>query len=174
MTLSEEHDRKMLDILPKEKLFDLFFMHIRNLWRVDGLYFLGIERRFGTDAATEIDAECWKIMGKLEARELKEMLGIKEINPSSLLEMLRCTSWALYQTKKEARKTKTSVIFRITACKIQDARVGKGLDVFPCKKVRFGYLKSFAEELNPKIEVVCKSCPPEKKEGAWCDWEFKF
>jgi hypothetical protein len=174
MILSEEQDRKMLASLPKEKLFDIFFMHIRNLWRVDGLYFLGIEKRFGTDSATEIDAECWKIVGKLEARELKEMLGIKEINSSSLLEMLRSTSWALYQTKKGTEKTKTSVIFRVTECKIQDARVGKGLDVFPCKKVRFDYLKSFAEELNPKIEVVCKSCPPDKKGGVWCEWEFKF
>jgi hypothetical protein len=171
--LSEEQDRKMLSSAPKEKLLDLFFLHIRNLWRVDGLYFLRIEEEFGTDAATEIDANCWKLMGKIEARELKEALEVKEVDLSSLLKILRSTSWALYQTKKEIDVTKTSIVFRVTECKIQETRVRKGLDIFPCKQVRFGYLKSFAEELNPKIEVICKSCPTDKKaDGFWCEWEF--
>jgi len=175
MILSEEQDHKMLSRVPKEKLLDLFFLHIRNLWRIDGLYFLGIEEKFGTNAATEIDANCWKLMGKIEARELRETFGIKRNDLSSLLEILRNTSWALYQTKKEINVTKTSVVFRVTECRIQEARIRKGFGIFPCKQVRFGYLKSFAEELNPKIEVVCKVCPPDKKaEGFWCEWEFKL
>lgn len=175
MILSEEQDRKMLSSMSKEKLLDLFFLHVKNLWRIDGLYFLGIEERFDTKAATEIDANCWKLMGKIEARELKEVLGIRENDLPSLLEILRNTSWALYQTKKEINVKKSSVVFRVTECKIQEARIRKGLDIFPCKQVRFGYLKSFAEELNPKIEVVCKVCPPDKKtEDTWCEWEFKL
>lgn len=175
MLLSEEQDRKMLDGISKEKLLDLFFLHIKNLWRVDGLYFLGIEEKFGTEAATDIDAGCWKIMGKIEARELKETLKVKEVTPFTLLEILRNTSWALYQLEKEIEVKTSSVVFKVTKCRIQDARIHKELDVFPCKTVRFGYLKSFAEELNPKIEVVCRSCPPEKKtEKAWCEWEFKL
>lgn len=175
MILSEKQDRKMLSSMPEEKLPDLFFLHIRNLWRIDGLYFLGIEEKFGTNVATEIDANCWKLMGKIEARELKEVLGIKENDLSSLLKILRNTSWALYQTKKEIVTAKTSVVFRVTECRIQEARIRKGLDVFPCKPVRFGYLKSFAEEFNPKIEVVCRVCPPDKKtEDFWCEWEFKL
>jgi len=175
MILSEEQDRKMLGSVSKEKLFDLFFLHIRNLWRVDGLYFLGIEEKFGTNAATEIDANCWKLMGKIEARELKEVLGIKENDLQSLLKILRNTSWALYQTKKEIDITKTSIVFKVLECRIQEVRIRKRLGIFPCKQVRFGYLKSFAEELNPKIEVVCKVCPPDKKtKDFWCEWEFKL
>lgn len=175
MILCEEQDRKMLSGMPKDKLLDLFFLHIRNLWRVDGLYFLGIEEKFGADFATEIDSNCWKLMGKTEARELKEALGIKETDLPSLLEILRNTSWALYQTKKEIYVTKTSIAFRVKECRVQEVRIRKGLRVFPCKQVRFGYLKSFAEELNPQIEVVCKSCPPDSKaEDFWCEWEFKL
>ena len=175
MILSEKQDRKMLSSMPKEKLLDLFFLHVKNLWRIDGLYFLGIEEKFGTKATTEIDANCWKLMGKIEARGLKETLGIRENNLPSLLEILRNTSWALYQTRKEINVKKSNVIFRVTECRIQEARIRKGLDIFPCKHVRFGYLKSFAEELNPKIEVVCKVCPPDKKiENVWCEWEFKL
>jgi len=53
-------DREMLAKMPIEKLLDFFFLQIRNLWRVDGLYFLGIEKKFGTEAATEIDAGVWE------------------------------------------------------------------------------------------------------------------
>jgi len=175
MNLGTEQDHVMLNAMSKQKLLDLFFLHIRNLWRVDGLYFLGIEEKFGTDAATQIDANCWKLMGKLEARSLKNIFGFKEIDVVSLLNLLKNTSWALDQANKEVEIAENRGIFRVTKCRTQETRIGKGLDVFPCKKVRFGYLKSFAEELNPKIEVVCKVCPPGKRpEGTWCEWEFRL
>jgi hypothetical protein len=175
MNRGTEQDREMLKAMPKDKLLDLFFLHIRNLWRVDGLYFLGIEEKFGTDAATQIDADCWKIMGKLEARELKKIFGSKEIDVASLLNHLKNTSWALDQDSKEIEVSKNRAIFRVTNCRTQETRIRKGLSVFPCKKVRFGYLKSFAEEMNPKIEVVCKVCPPGKRpQGIWCEWEFRL
>jgi len=50
-------DRNMLAKMSKEKLLDYFFLQIRNLWRVDGLYFLGIEKKFGTEPATVIVLE---------------------------------------------------------------------------------------------------------------------
>ncbi|MCK4435967.1 hypothetical protein KAU87_04060, partial [Candidatus Bathyarchaeota archaeon] len=78
MSWPTNQDLIMLRKLPREKLLELFFLQVKNLWRVDGLYFLGIEKQFGTEAATEIDSDCWKIMGKIEARELKEKLAIKE------------------------------------------------------------------------------------------------
>jgi len=174
MNRGTQQDREMLNAMPKEKLLDLFFLHINNLWRVDGLYFLGIEEKFGTDAATQIDANCWRVMGKLEARELKDVFGFKEIDVPSLLSLLRNTSWALDQDSKEVEVAENRGVFRVTKCRTQVTRIRKGLDVFPCKKVRFDYLKSFAEELNPKIEVVCKICPPgQRPEGIWCEWEFR-
>ena len=50
-----------------------------------------------------------------------------------------------------------------------------GLDEFECKPVRFGFLKSFAKEFNPNIEVICNVCPPDKHpEDLWCEWEFSL
>lgn len=77
--LDETRDREMLLQMPIDKLLNVLFLHIRNLWRVDGLYFQGIEKSFGTEAATEIDANCWKILAKIEARDLKETLGMKKL-----------------------------------------------------------------------------------------------
>lgn len=175
MSWPTKEDIEMLNKLPKEKLYELFFQQIKNLWRVDGLYFLGIEERFGTDAATFVDADCWRVMGKLEARELKAFLGVKEPTLSALIETLKHTSWALYQTGKEAEVSEEKAVFRVTDCRTQKTRIEKGLKEFPCKQVRFDYLKSFAETFNPKVKVTCRVCPPGKHtEKCWCEWEFRL
>ncbi len=118
-----EQDRAMLRNLPKEKLLDLFFFHIRNLWRVDGLYFLGIEKEFGTEAATRIDVGCWKLMGRIEARNLKEMLGAEERNITSFMYLLRNTSWVLDQRNKRIEVAKTRGVLRVTDCRTQKTRI---------------------------------------------------
>jgi len=168
-------DREMLAKMPKETLLDLFSMQIRNVWRVDGLYFLGIEEKFGTDAATEIDTNCWKVLGKLEARELKTLLKTEKNGIPSLLHALRNTSWSLYQEEKQVETSPRKGSYRVTRCKIQEARLSKSLGVFPCRNVRFSYLKSFVEEFNPDIEVKCQVAPPaERPKGVWCEWEFSL
>lgn len=173
MNKVQDLDRKMLQELPQEKLLDVFFMHVRNIWRVDGLYFLGIERQFGTEAATRIDADCWRLMGKLEARELTKLLDIENRDVAALLQVLRNTSWSLYQEEKEIDALPTRGIYRVTKCRTQETRMRKGLGEFPCKNVRFSYLNSFVTEFNSKIRVTCRICPPDKhSRNVWCEWEF--
>jgi len=168
-----KEDYEMLKKTPKETLLNLFFMHIRNIWRADGLYFQGIEQRFGTEAAAEIDTGCWKVLGRLEARELKNLLQIEKNDIPAFMHVLRNTSWSLYQEEKQTEASPSKGLYRVTKCRIQETRVSKALGVFPCKNVRFSYLKSFAEEFNPNIEVKCQTAPPEKRPtGVWCQWEF--
>ncbi|HDD69818.1 hypothetical protein CW667_02385 [Candidatus Bathyarchaeota archaeon] len=169
-------DREMLVKMPMEKLLDFFFLQIRNLWRVDGLYFLGIEKKFGTDAATEIDAGVWEIMAKIEAKSLRKVFQVGE-NPDipTIIELLQKSSWALDQPFKTFEVSDKRATLSIDRCRTQEARLKKGLSEFPCKKVRFGYLKNFAKTLNPKVEVNCLVCPPDKHpKDLWCKWEFKL
>ncbi len=169
-------DREMLVKMPMEKLLDFFFLQIRNLWRVDGLYFLGIEKKFGTDAATEIDAGVWEIMAKIEAKSLRKVFQVGE-NPDvpTIMELLQKSSWALDQPFKTFEVSDKRATLSIDRCRTQEARLKKGLSEFPCKKVRFGYLKNFAKTLNPKVEVNCLVCPPDKHpKDLWCKWEFKL
>ena len=169
-------DREMLAKMSMEKLLNLFFLQIRNLWRVDGLYFLGIEKKFGTEAATEIDAGVWEAMAQIEAKSLQRMFNVGE-NPdiSTIMKLLRKSSWALDQPFKAIEVSDKRAILSIGRCKTQEARLRKGLCEFPCKKVRFGYLKNFAKTLNQKVEVNCLVCPPdEHPKDLWCKWEFKL
>jgi hypothetical protein len=158
---------------PKEKIKDLLLMHIRNVWTEDGLYFLGIEKRFGTAAAIEIDREVWAVMGKLEARRIKKAMNIKDNDINSLLTALRYTTWLLDLENKEYELEKNRLIIRNTNCRVQKTRIEKGLGEFNCKPVRSGFLSSFVGEFNPKIKLKCNVCPPdEHPEYLFCEWEF--
>ena len=174
--LGNVEDRNMLSKMPIEKLRDFFFLQIRNLWRVDGLYFLGIEKKFGTEAATEIDAGVWEAMAQIEAKRLQRMFNVGE-NPDvpTIVELLRRSSWALDQPFKTVEVSDMRAVLSIDRCRTQETRLSKGLSEFPCKKVRFGYLKNFAKALNPKVEVNCLVCPPDKHpKDLWCKWEFRM
>lgn len=175
MSVLQAEDRRMLKEMPIERLLDLFLLHIRNLWRVDGLYFLGIEDKFGTDAATEIDADCWKFMGRVEARDLKRVLGIEKSDLNSFMKALRNTSWSLDQREVETELAEHKAVYQVNTCGTQLTRTHRGLGIFPCKKVRLGYLESFAQEFSPNIKVICEFCPPdERPEGVWCRWRFEL
>ncbi|MFX1521063.1 MAG: DUF6125 family protein [Promethearchaeota archaeon] len=167
-------DREMLTEMSTEQLLDFLFLQIRNLWRVDGLYFLGIEEKFGTKAATIIDSEVWQIMAKIEAKSLRSMFQVGEnVDVSTIMSLLQKSSWALDQPFKVVEVNHTQAILSVERCRTQEARLTKDLGEFPCKEVRFGYLKNFAKTLNPNVEVNCLVCPPdEHPSDLWCKWEF--
>ncbi len=173
MSSINEQDEKMLKALPKEKLIDIMMFNNRTIWRVDGLYFLGIEKRFKTDAAAEIDAEVWNVMGTLEARALKDIFNFKESTVNTVMEALRYTSWALDQPEKVVTTENGTGILKILNCKTQKTRLAKGLSEFPCKMVRHNYLVNFAHEINPHIQCQCICCPPDAHSSdVWCEWHF--
>ncbi len=167
-------DREMLAKMPTEKLLDYFFLQIRNLWRVDGLYFLGIEKRFGTGAAAEVDTGVWEAMAGIEAKSLQKMFhGGENPDVATIVALLLRSSWALDQPFKAVELDSNRAVLVIHRCRTQETRLSKGLSEFPCKNVRFGYLETFAKTLNAKVKVKCLVCPPdEHPKDLWCKWEF--
>jgi hypothetical protein len=173
--MSRKNDISILTKLPKEKIPEYIFMQLRNLWAVDGLYFLGIEDLYGTEVATQIDANVWAIMGKIEARKLKEFFGLTKNDIPSMMKALQYTAWALDLEDKEIIVKKNQALIRNVQCRVQNTRKNKGLKEFGCKPVRFGFLKAFAKEFNPDIIVNCSVCPPDPHpDNLWCQWEFKY
>jgi len=173
--MSREDDVKLLSQLSFEKLREYIFLQLRNLWAVDGLYFLEIEKLYGTETAVTIDAHVWEVMGKIEARKLKELLRLEHNDIPSMMTALLYTTWALDLEDKEVTIQKDHAIIRNVKCRVQHTRKTKGLQEFACKPVRLGFLTAFAKEFNPHIIVKCKTCPPDKHpENLWCEWEFRL
>ena len=173
--MDRKKDRELILDIPKEKLADFIFMHLRDMWAVDGLYYLGIEEEFGTEAATDVDRKVWEIMGKIEARKIRNLFDITGDDISSMIKGLQYSGWALDLEDKEIIVEKDHAIVRNVRCRVQNTRLKKGLKEFACKPVRWGFLKSFAKEFNPNIEVTCNVCPPdEHPDNLWCEWIFKM
>lgn len=172
--MSREKERKLIQDIPKDKLADFVFLHLRNMWTVDGLYYLFIEEKHGTEEATEIDRKVWEVMGKIEARRLKKLFELGN-NLSSMAKGLRFSGWSMDLEDKEIIENENRVIVRNIKCRVQNTRIKKGLSEFACKPVRWGFLKSFAKEFNPNIVVECNVCPPDDHpDDLWCEWEFKI
>lgn len=50
----------------------------RSYTAVDGLWFMKVEEKYGFEEALEIDDQVWKVLPKIQARALKNMLGLDE------------------------------------------------------------------------------------------------
>jgi len=50
----------------------------RSYTRVDGLWFVLLEERFGFETALAIDRAVWRVLPKIQARLLREQLGINQ------------------------------------------------------------------------------------------------
>ncbi|MFH1351645.1 MAG: DUF6125 family protein [Pseudomonadota bacterium] len=50
-----------LEKLPKETLLEVIKMYSRNYVTVDGLWFSGVEEKYGLDAAMELDVRRWNV-----------------------------------------------------------------------------------------------------------------
>jgi len=173
--MSRAEDKKLIHDIPRDKLADFVFMHLRDMWAVDGLYYLGIEEAFGTKAATEIDRKVWEVMGKIEARKIKNLFEIKGNDVATVINALRYSGWAMDLEDKEINVEKDKAVLRNVKCRVQNTRLKKGLTEFACKPVRWGFLKAFAKEFNPDIKVKCNVCPPdEHPDDLWCEWFFQI
>jgi hypothetical protein len=171
--MGREKDRELIEHIPKEKLADFVFMHLRDMWAVDGFYYLFIEEAYGTEIATEIDRRVWEVMGKIEARKIKKLFHITGDQVADVIKALRYSGWALDLEDKEIEEKNNVGIIRNVKCRVQNTRLSKGLSEFGCKPVRQGFLASFAKEFNPDIKLTCNVCPPDEHPAdLWCEWVF--
>ena len=175
VSINREKEKQLIQDIPKEKIADFIFMHLRNMWAVDGFYYLFIEEKYGTKVATEIDKKVWEVMGKIEARKIKQLFGIEKNDIPHVMKALSYSGWSMDLEDKEIIIEKDKGIIRNIKCRVQNTRLKNGLKEFGCKPVRWGFLKAFAKELNPDIEVKCNVCPPdEHPDNLWCEWVFKI
>lgn len=89
------------------------------------------------DTAMEHDRAAWRRFVPSEARRLKKLLGLSDrCGLEGLAEALplRCTSlaneWEILWEDDGA-----ALVFRITDCRVQNARARKGMEFHPCKSV---------------------------------------
>jgi hypothetical protein len=73
----------MIDLTDKQRAD----FHYLSYTRVDGLWFMKVEEKYGFDEALEIDSQVWKVMPKIQARMLKALCKVAD-DVEALLECL--------------------------------------------------------------------------------------
>ena len=162
-----------LDALTREELVELLEITAKDLIALDGTWFQSLEREQGMDTAMEHDRAAWRRFVPSEARRLKKLLDISDrCGLEGLAEALplRCTSLA---NEWEILWEDDALVFRITDCRVQNARARKGMPFHPCKRVGLVEYAGFAKVIDERIECECLSCYPDTNDDSCCcAWRF--
>ena len=162
-----------IDGLSHERLLHLAKNFAKNWLAHDGLWFQAVERAHGMAEAMHLDAEAWGRFSPIEAKRIKQFLGLPK---SGGLEALKAAlDYRLYAVlnKQQSELKDGRLFFYMNDCRVQSARKRRGLSDFPCKEVGIVEYSTFAAEIDPRIQTRCIACPPdEHPEDYYCGWEF--
>lgn len=159
--------------LSKETLVELLGTYLRALMAVDGWWFTGVEQALGTEKALEIDRFVWERAGKAEGQRLKQALNLGE-DAAAITAGFAFASCPGPTSQLEMEQVSSSrVVYRVTDCSPQRARLKMGKDVFDCREVCLAHFQNFAQALSPGVRVTRAFSPPEKySTDLWCEWYF--
>jgi hypothetical protein len=161
-----------LEKLPKQILIELIRMYSRNWLTVDGLWFSGVEEKFGLDSALELDFRMWRIGSKIEAKRIKEILPLAGSGLESVLRVINFMGWAASFGYRVDR-SKDRALWTCTYCPPQVHRKKAGLPELPCRPTFEACFANVCEVVDPSVQVTCLICPPDPHpEDVWCQWEF--
>lgn len=163
-----------LESYTREQLIELLEITAKDLIAIDGTWFQSLEREQGMDTAMEHDRNAWKRFVPSEARRLRTFLDLDEHSGLEGLAKalpLRCTSLA--NEWEIVWEEGGSLVFRITNCRVQNARARKGMEFHPCKSVGILEYGEFARALDDRLRCECVSCFPDiTDETCNCAWRF--
>ncbi|MFH0778615.1 MAG: DUF6125 family protein [Candidatus Eisenbacteria bacterium] len=146
----------------------------KNWLAHDGLWFQEVEREFGLEAAMKLDLATWDKFTVIEARRVMERLGLKPGGGiAALVEALGFRLYAFINEQEVSELCERSCVFRMKACRVQEARKRKGLADFPCKRIGLVEYAGFASTIDPRLKTECLVCPPDDHPAdTWCAWKF--
>jgi len=153
----------MLDIekLSKEAVYDIMFqqVYVLNLgfYKIEDLVRASHPELLKSDKYLHIMKE----MGIREAKGVAKVLGILSNGIDSLIQLLQCSHWAVFETFEIKKLTEQSCRMRIIDCSAQKAAQKWGMEYYECADVTHEYLRGFCDQINRKVSVRKVFAPPE-------------
>jgi len=171
-TMDNHPVQQELEKLPKSTLIELIKMYSRNWLTVDGLWFSGVEEKFGLDEAVDLDVRMWKIGSRIEVKRIAELVDLKKGGLQSVLRAINFMSWAAcFDYNVEHKENKA--IWTCTHCPPQINRTKAEKEEFACRSTFEACFGNLCELIDPKVKVTCLICPPgPHPKDIWCQWEF--
>lgn len=146
----------------------------KNWLAHDGLWFLEVEKAYGTSKAIELDKAAWETFTVLEAKRIMHRLGIEPGGGvTALMEALGFRLYAHINRQEVTRLGPDRCRITMRDCRVQSARKRKRLPDFPCKEVGVVEYSGFSRTIDPRFRTTCLVCPPDDHpDDVWCSWEF--
>jgi len=165
-----------IERLPRETLLILLRQALRNLVRVDGYWFMEMEKLVGQEKTVAADEAVWRRFGSVEAYQIKRDFSLEGEPIPALIRALNLSpTWVFFGEFRVDSPSPREAVLKVTRCLSQESRVKMGLGVFPCRGVDEAYFTAFAQTIDPRIKVVCELCPPEEYyPDLWCQWRFRL
>jgi len=169
-------DKYNIDELNRDELIELTKVFAKNWIAHDGSWFLSIEEKYGMEMAIEMDIEAWRKFTVVEAKRIKQFLGLED--NSGINGLQKALAFRLYSSLNEDEIIKISdnvLEYRVKTCRVQAARRRKGLKDFPCKPVGIVEYGLFAKTIDERFETEVVSCPPDiTNSNYYCFWRFSL
>lgn len=169
-------DQKVFFDLPVDRLHVLLADFAKRWLAHDGLWFLAAEKKYGMEAAIELDTMAWEGFAANEARRILQFLGREPGGGLELLaEALQWRMYALINRYEVVWVAPDRLRFYMRECRVQTARRSKNLPAFPCRPVGETEYRVFCQTVDPRIECRCLGCPPDEDhdfDSFACGWEF--
>lgn len=162
-----------LQALSRDQLEQLIQLYCKNWLAMDGVWFQSVEKKFGMDEAMEHDIRIWSQFTVIEAKRIKEFLGLPDrAGLDGLEQALKLRLYANIN-RDEILREGNRLIYRTLDCRVQTARSRKGMEWHPCKPVGETEYSGFAKVIDDRITCRTLSCYPNVTDDSCaCSWEF--
>ena len=159
--------------LSKEELLVLCSKSINTM---DGTWFTSVEDKCGFDIAMEIDMEVWRRYSLSHAWRLFKILEIDKADPiTAIVQLVRSDPLKFTWKSEIMAQSHDKAIIRRMVCPPQEGRLKAGKKLFPGYRICQTMYDSFAETIDPNINVSCLSNPPcTFRQSYWCEWQFEI
>jgi len=148
----------------------------RNLYTIDGVWFLAVEAKYGFDVAFEMNQAVWNRISPIIGRRLLKNLDVSGKPPlEALMELILTEPMILVHEPEVTTLTDTRAVLRCIECPIQIARIRDGKGVYNGIPGCSAFYEIYAGLIDPCIKTECIACAPNPENPEyWCEWEFEL